>query len=865
MSGHTSILAPINMDAGANAGNSLGPLYGTTSFFALNLVNFDWVTWHDYERENWVQVDALLNTAIGYLNIKGLWRPTTDYNAGDSVYDPRDPIKIFRCLLTHTSSTDFDVDEPLYWELLDQPSVAVTSVFNRIGSIVPLEGDYDEFFYTKAQSDATYLFKTGGTVTGVITVDADNFPVRLVADTGKAGALYWQNNAGVRLGDVRVNGNASFDFRLTDAGTLVAQISASNSGGKVLQTRDFADARYVRSTNLVNDINTALGSQLWQQPSMPRNIASATILAAQPNGTVGFLDGLPYLVDSSATGSLSCTNDLGVNGLLPAGAEPLSALYWGVDPSGVLDSGVGLRAARTYCIANDRSLLLPAGTYNDISGTTGVTVRPWPLEWYPGDADSGGVPYWTMTQRKEFHQFTLGASDPRLVGTHWSVNTDGPANVEPIKVSLNAGDGPGHTGVYINTSGYANCGWITSFHAESRCEGLTAHINYNSETRCYNATQAAIGFVVKMSSGSTVADNNPNLDINHPITGSPPVYNPNAIGVLFSGNDDTDADKGGWPVGIEIAAGALRSDCNFFDVYAPHSAAFIRNRALEASDAFIRNDPACNRFIDLRGTTNIGMRFLSAPGIAAVQMGGDNARALYWPNSLDAPIGVRNAGGEFQIENAGQVRFSVKNGTGATKVISSAVDALTVRGTVTGQLLRQQFTRINDIVCGGLYADTGTNEVSVVSQSPSVPSDTVSVDVSYLDGDVTLGGTLLTPTAPAPASVITRERGDARYNLNNGEFHDPTNASSWRIVGNTLECWGTAATVASVDTVVSFAKTFARAPIVSVQYVGTRADRFAASSVPTVTDVSLRVINTATNAIVAETVHWRVVGEWDGN
>jgi hypothetical protein len=138
-----------------NATTGNGPLAGQTVHFDLNLVNFDWVTWHDYEWENWTQVDALLNTAIGFLNIKGLWRPDTNYLPAQSVYDPEDISRLYRCDVAHTSSTDFADDKPLYWTLIDKVTPPVESVFGRFGNVVAQVGDYSAFFYTKAQVDAS--------------------------------------------------------------------------------------------------------------------------------------------------------------------------------------------------------------------------------------------------------------------------------------------------------------------------------------------------------------------------------------------------------------------------------------------------------------------------------------------------------------------------------------------------------------------------------------------------------------------------------------------------------------------------------------------------------------------------------------
>jgi hypothetical protein len=136
----------------ATPGN--GPIAGFTNTFSLNLVNFDWITWHNYEWENWIVVDALLNAAIGFLNIKGFWKPSTDYLAGQSVFDPDNVSRLYLCLSPHTSSTDFEADKPLYWKLVDQAKPPVNSVFGRIGDVLADAADYAMFYADKAATAA---------------------------------------------------------------------------------------------------------------------------------------------------------------------------------------------------------------------------------------------------------------------------------------------------------------------------------------------------------------------------------------------------------------------------------------------------------------------------------------------------------------------------------------------------------------------------------------------------------------------------------------------------------------------------------------------------------------------------------------
>ena len=160
-------VTPIN----AAEESSNGPLAGLTKNYSLNLVNFDWITWHDYEWDNWITVDALLQVAIGFLNIVGVWRPQTDYTAGQTVFDPTDLNVLWLCELTHTSGTQFDqAEKDAYWTQRTDADPPVTSVFGRIGDVVGVYGDYTG---TLIQIDPTNLSYSVGTNTQLVLEDID--------------------------------------------------------------------------------------------------------------------------------------------------------------------------------------------------------------------------------------------------------------------------------------------------------------------------------------------------------------------------------------------------------------------------------------------------------------------------------------------------------------------------------------------------------------------------------------------------------------------------------------------------------------------------------------------------------------------
>lgn len=271
------------------AGN--GPLAGQTLNFDLNLVNFDWVTWHQYEWENWVAVDALLNIAIGFLNIRGIWQPNNAYTAGDSVFDPADITKLYLCLANHTSGTDFDVDKPLYWELRTDANPPVTSVFGRIGAVTALEADYAAFYPTlttyntdqNAQdtaitANANAITANANAITALVNDLADNYYTETEADN-----LFVDAAGDTMTGDLQINKVNPAIFLYDTDGTV------DNRRTRIMQ--DDNRVRFSR-VNDAGDTYTTLAL-----------IDEATITIRNPSGTwasmnaSGTLRGTAAIVD----------------------------------------------------------------------------------------------------------------------------------------------------------------------------------------------------------------------------------------------------------------------------------------------------------------------------------------------------------------------------------------------------------------------------------------------------------------------------------------------------------------------------------------------------------------------------------------
>ena len=111
------------------------------------------------------------------------------------------------------------------------------------------------------------------------------------------------------------------------------------------------------------------------------------------------------------------------------------------------------------------------------------------------------------------------------------------------------------------------------------------------------------------------------------------------------------------------------------------------------------------------------------------------------------------------------------------------------------------------------------------------------------------------------------------------EYHDPAGVASWRIIGNTLECWGEGGPSSSVGLVTfPFPKTFKRRPVLNI--TGVR-DTFNQSSIGfldhtdgldaqpgftawTADTASFKIAIATNGSGIADRYVWHAIGEWDG-
>lgn len=121
------------------------------------------------------------------------------------------------------------------------------------------------------------------------------------------------------------------------------------------------------------------------------------------------------------------------------------------------------------------------------------------------------------------------------------------------------------------------------------------------------------------------------------------------------------------------------------------------------------------------------------------------------------------------------------------------------------------------------------------------------------------------------AKVVTGAGGDNPPAPFFAEYHDPTGAASWRIIGTTLECWGELSPAGASNVTITFPKTFAKPP--AVTEMNTRGPTYAGVSVAywdqtlrTTTQIGLRSrsVTSTQNEVGGSLIQWHAIGEWDG-
>lgn len=120
-------------------------------------------------------------------------------------------------------------------------------------------------------------------------------------------------------------------------------------------------------TNSTADGHIARGCIGLVDSDYPRNaVSAAAAVANNVNGQVIRMDGLAYVLDNTATGADSATNDLGVDGLIPFGVP--TAKHFGAVGNGTTDDSAAMQAAFNYCAGG--TLIIQPGRYRIVTGVT---------------------------------------------------------------------------------------------------------------------------------------------------------------------------------------------------------------------------------------------------------------------------------------------------------------------------------------------------------------------------------------------------------------------------------------------------------------------------------------------------------------
>jgi len=203
---------------------SLGPLKGTTSNFGFNLVNFDWVAWHDYERENWTVIDALLASFIGINNVSGQWANNTAYLVGKRVVDSDDGT-IWEVLIAHTSAAagTFAVDRaanPTFLQTISPYTPIYKGVWanNVIYSKSDFVSDPNRYFI----ANTTHTSPGGGTIDN----DLGNWDILIDLTTWSANLANTDAAVAANTLDIATN-TANIATNVTNIATNVTNIATN--------------------------------------------------------------------------------------------------------------------------------------------------------------------------------------------------------------------------------------------------------------------------------------------------------------------------------------------------------------------------------------------------------------------------------------------------------------------------------------------------------------------------------------------------------------------------------------------------------------------------------------------------------------
>jgi hypothetical protein len=143
-----------------------GAVDSYTKNFNLKKVNFNWVTWHDLEHENWDVIDALLYNVAAISNIQGVWENDVTVIVGDRYIDDTSG-QIWEVQVAHTTAASgtFAADRtanPTYW-LVIEPLTPVSKGTWAL-STPYTKNDYVQIEGVVAIAIDTHVSRSSGTI-----------------------------------------------------------------------------------------------------------------------------------------------------------------------------------------------------------------------------------------------------------------------------------------------------------------------------------------------------------------------------------------------------------------------------------------------------------------------------------------------------------------------------------------------------------------------------------------------------------------------------------------------------------------------------------------------------------------------------
>lgn len=265
----------------------------------------------------------------------------------------------------------------------------------------------------------------------------------------------------------------------------------------------------------------------------------------------------------------------------------------------------------------------------------------------------------------------------------------------------------------------------------------------------------------------------------------------------------------------------------------------VDNVAVDRFDAFTRNTGG--------GTTDVDFQW-----IAIGEAPDDLKKPKEIASAAGSDILVVDEGSGYQIIGTKMIAWGITTSVGTANINWSDTFPVPFDSPPSLAVIPVNFGNIIPSIsedAGGSLTETG---FAGRTQTPGGGSAAGRSVAWIAMGDAT-------PDRAMPTSVI----GNAAVT----EFHDPTGVSSWRLIGNTLECWGEVNSDRTWEEV-TFGKTFARRPAFTVGFPrnssAEQSGRYATAGEVTTTFGRAAVFQDALSGLQVGDISWHAIGEWDG-